>query len=131
MSQTSQTNWMSATTMTPLPQPVRSYETLAARIRSAAQRGVRPPRQRAVSLRVIGYQTAPPPAAPGAPSVTPGAAPSYELYLVRIPARGRPRLRVYLNGGTHGDEPAGARPAGGPRRARPQPGLPAGRPGDP
>jgi Succinylglutamate desuccinylase / Aspartoacylase family len=105
MSQMSQMNWMSATTMTPLPQPVRSYETLAARIRSAAQRAVRPP----LSLRVIGYQPAPASSASrAAPSGTPSGTQSYELYLVRIPARGRPRLRVYLNGGTHGDEPAGA-----------------------
>jgi hypothetical protein len=76
----------------PTPPPVRSYEALAARIRAS--------RRRAVSLRVIGHQTAP----AGGPS----GGPAYELYLARIPARERPRLRVYLNGGTHGDEPAGA-----------------------
>ena len=74
--------------MTPLPPPVRSYEALAARIRASGRRSV--------SLRVIGHQTAP----DGGPS----GAPAYELYLARIPARERPRLRVYLNGGTHGDE---------------------------
>ena len=68
--------------------PPRDYGALAARVRAAAA----PP----VSLRVIGQQT------------TADGAERYDLLLLRIPAAGTPRWRVYLNGGTHGDEPAGA-----------------------
>ncbi|HEX2037400.1 MAG TPA: succinylglutamate desuccinylase/aspartoacylase family protein [Chloroflexota bacterium] len=66
---------------------VRSYDALLARIKRAA------------TCRVYGYQDAP------------LGGERFELVLVRIPARtvtsqGR-RRRVALNGGTHGDEPAG------------------------
>src|SRR5688500_2988346 len=74
--------------MPPTTSPTRDYAALAARIRAAAQ----PP----LRLRVIGQQT------------TPDGAERYDLYLVTVPAGRRPRWRVYLNGGTHGDEPAGA-----------------------
>jgi hypothetical protein len=90
--------------MMPFEPPTRDYAALAARIRAAA----RPP----LRLRVIGQQTAP------------AGAERYDLYLVHVPARRRgthadpvgagtrrPRWRVYLNGGTHGDEPAGAEAA--------------------
>lgn len=92
------------------PEPVapdalgrRDYASLAARIRAAAGAPL--------SSRVFGRQA------------TPDGAERYDLLLVHLPAapsgglprrgpggsagRGFPR-RVYLNGGTHGDEPAGA-----------------------
>jgi protein MpaA len=76
----------------PDTQTTRDYAHLAARIRAAAQ----PPLRR----RVIGQQT------------SPDGAERYDLYLVQIPPPPRVRpsgvFRVYLNGGTHGDEPAGA-----------------------
>ncbi|HEX2184942.1 MAG TPA: succinylglutamate desuccinylase/aspartoacylase family protein [Chloroflexota bacterium] len=93
---------------TPDTRATRDYAQLAARIRAAAQ----PP----LRLRVIGQQT------------SPDGAERYDLYLVQIPPSPRARpsgvqrgphpgrsldlgrgvVRVYLNGGTHGDEPAGA-----------------------
>lgn len=81
----------------------RDYASLAARIRAAAGAPL--------SSRVFGQQ------------VTPDGAEHYDLLLVHVPAApfgGPPRRgpggaagrpvgrRVYLNGGTHGDEPAGA-----------------------
>jgi hypothetical protein len=74
--------------MTSVAVPVRDYVALAARIRAAA----RPP----LRLRVIGQQT------------SPDGAERYDLALVQVPAGRQARWRVYLNGGTHGDEPAGA-----------------------
>ncbi|MGH2352499.1 MAG: hypothetical protein ACRDI2_00350 [Chloroflexota bacterium] len=65
----------------------RDYNALAARIRAAAH----PP----LTCRVYGQQ------------VTPDGAERYDLLLVRIRAVGRTAFRVLLNGGTHGDEPAG------------------------
>jgi hypothetical protein len=68
------------------------YGHLAARIRDVAP---------AQALRLYGQQ------------VTPDGAERYDLYLLDLaapcgrPARGR-RANVLLNGGTHGDEPAGA-----------------------
>jgi hypothetical protein len=73
--------------MTPDALP-RDYDALAARLRAAAT----PP----VSLRIVGQQT------------SAGGAGRDDLLLLRVPAAGIPRWRVYLNGGTHGDEPAGA-----------------------
>jgi hypothetical protein len=77
--------------MPPLAPPIRDFAALAARFRAAAG----PP----LSWSVIGQQT------------SPGGDERYDLYLVRIPATGSAGTspwRVYLNGGTHGDEPAGA-----------------------
>jgi predicted deacylase len=66
---------------------VRDYAALADRIRAAAPG----------AWRVYGRQR------------PPGGAEAYDLLLVRIRAAGgAPRRRVVLNGGTHGDEPAGA-----------------------
>jgi hypothetical protein len=73
--------------MTPDALP-RDYDALAARLHAAAT----PP----VSLRIVGQQT------------SAGGAGRDDLLLLRVPAAGAPRWRVYLNGGTHGDEPAGA-----------------------
>jgi hypothetical protein len=82
--------------MMPFQPSTRDYAALAARIRAVA----RPP----LRLRVSGQQTAG------------GGTERYDLFLVQIPAvptiaaiptGRRPRWRVYLNGGTHGDEPAG------------------------
>ena len=67
---------------------MRDYAALAARVRAAAA----PP----LTWRVYGQQMA----------GESGAA--HDLYVVRVPAAGgRGRYRVLLNGGTHGDEPAG------------------------
>jgi hypothetical protein len=69
---------------------LRDYAALVARIKAAA----RPP----LSWRVFGQQA------------TADGAERYDLLLVHIPARGpvgEPR-HVLLNGGTHGEEPAGA-----------------------
>lgn len=65
----------------------RDYDELAARILAA----VEPP----LTYRVYGQQTTADPAV------------AYDLYLVRVPAERR-RFAVLINGGTHGDEPAGA-----------------------
>jgi murein peptide amidase A len=67
--------------------PVRDYTGLAARVVAAAQ----PP----AVCRVYGQQT------------TPDASVSYDLLIVRVPVP-RSRFKVLINGGTHGDEPAGA-----------------------
>ena len=75
--------------MTPDALP-RDYDALTARLRAAAT----PP----VSLRIVGQQT------------SAGGAGRDDLLLLRVPAAGIPRWRVYLNGGTHGDEPAGRHP---------------------
>jgi hypothetical protein len=69
----------------------RDYAALAARVMAAAT----PP----LRCQVYGQQ------------VTRDGAERYDLLMVRIPALsagGRGRYRVLLNGGTHGDEPAGA-----------------------
>jgi hypothetical protein len=82
--------------MPPLAPPLRDYTALAARVRTAAGGG---PPGRLLSWSVIGQQT------------SPAGDERYDLYLVRIPATGsagKGPWRVYLNGGTHGDEPAGA-----------------------
>ena len=74
---------------------VRDYEALATRLQAAVA-SVSPP----LKLRVYGQQATPE-----------GAEPQevYDLFLVDVPARTRaPRFSVLLNGGTHGDEPAGA-----------------------
>ncbi|HEV2125920.1 MAG TPA: DUF2817 domain-containing protein [Chloroflexota bacterium] len=68
----------------------RDYDELAARIVAA----VEPP----LTYRVYGQQTTPDPDV------------AYDLYLVRVPADRR-RFSVLINGGTHGDEPAGAEAA--------------------
>lgn len=74
---------------------VRDYGALAARVKAAA-------RKAALPWKVFGYQT------------TPDGREQYELLMVRIPASlprrgGRSAaFKVLLNGGTHGDEPAGA-----------------------
>jgi hypothetical protein len=68
---------------------MRDYAALAARIQAACP----PP----LSLSVYGEQT------------SLDGAERYELYLVQVPSQLRfPRFRMLLNGGTHGDEPAGA-----------------------
>jgi hypothetical protein len=74
---------------------VRDYNALAVRIKAAAQ-------QAGLSWSVFGHQT------------TLDGREQYELLMVRIPASSRRRsgrsgaFKVLLNGGTHGDEPAGA-----------------------
>lgn len=71
---------------------VRDYAALAARVRAAGNAPVR--------LRVYGQQRAP---------VGTGGPPGYDLLMVDVPARSRRRRwSALLNGGTHGDEPAGA-----------------------
>ncbi|CAA9247764.1 MAG: hypothetical protein AVDCRST_MAG77-2972 [uncultured Chloroflexi bacterium] len=83
--------------------PPRDYAALAARIRAAVE-----PRRSIASLRVYGRQVV-----PGSLDATGEA---YDLFIVRIPAAGSTgaarrsgaRFSVMLNGGTHGDEPAGA-----------------------
>lgn len=110
----------------------RDYAALAARIRAAVE-----PLQPPLALRVYGQQVGPAALArpstpaeavegvePAEPRVAvapqdPGPAEAlpederYDLFLVTLPARaarpnGRARWSVMLNGGTHGDEPAGA-----------------------
>ena len=65
------------------------YAALAARIKAASP----PP----LTLTVYGEQT------------SLDGTERYDLFLVQVPSQTRlPRFRVLLNGGTHGDEPAGA-----------------------
>src|SRR5918993_634660 len=65
------------------------YAALAARIKAACP----PP----LTLSVYGEQT------------SLDGTERYDLFLVQVPSQMRlPRFRVLLNGGTHGDEPAGA-----------------------
>src|SRR5687767_6343524 len=68
---------------------MRDYAALAARIRAACP----PP----LALGVYGEQA------------SLDGSERYDLFLFHVPSRTRfPRFRVLLNGGTHGDEPAGA-----------------------
>ena len=68
---------------------MRDYAALAARIRAVCPAPL--------ALSVYGLQT------------SPDGAETYDLFLVHVPSQTRhPRFRVLLNGGTHGDEPAGA-----------------------
>ncbi|MBI3974075.1 MAG: DUF2817 domain-containing protein [Chloroflexi bacterium] len=85
------------------PPIIRDYAALVERVKAAA----RPP----LSWRIYGQQ------------VTPDGAERYDLFIVRIPPRPLtearrsaedprvsqpPHFHVMINGGTHGDEPAGA-----------------------
>jgi hypothetical protein len=81
---------------------MRDYAALAGRVRAAA---IADP---SLSLRVYGRQTVP---SGSEASALPGAADeAYDLFIVDVPPRDgrRPRFHVLINGGTHGDEPAGA-----------------------
>jgi hypothetical protein len=74
---------------------MRDYAALAARIRAACEG--------TLTLHVYGQQTA----LAGLEGVS--TPEQYDLFLVRIHSQTRlPRFHVLLNGGTHGDEPAGA-----------------------